>query len=88
MKDGTKRTVLNAFHSFFHFAMDVSSGPLLEVAHEAVATAEAQGGTGSEKLIAAKNTVLNDPRLSDFSFASSAVNLAIEIAVTALKAAL
>lgn len=57
---------------------------LIEAAKAAVAAAEAKGGTGEEKFIAAKKAVVKALQKQGLPIVMNAVNLAIEAAVAAL----
>lgn len=57
---------------------------LIDAAKSAVAAAEAKGGTGEEKFIAAKKAVVKSLQKQGIPLVYNAINLAIEAAVAAL----
>lgn len=82
--------ILEFVESFFGAAIkavEQNGGPLLvQLATDAVAAAEASGGSGGQKLQAAVDSVVAGLKTNGVPVVLNAVNIAVETAVANLKA--
>jgi len=82
---GTAEDLWDDFEPAAEAIMDAGGKAFVRIVYDAVKLAESTGGSGSDKLIAAKKHIQNNLRIEGKTVLEQTINLAIELVLSRLK---